>query len=73
MDFKTSHSLACDVSELAETPCVSAGCDVVTVSDPLPDDDNVILFEERAAMREYDGCLSRPEAERLARAELGSS
>jgi hypothetical protein len=39
----------------------------VTANEAQPDDDE---FEERAAIREFDGGYLRTEAERLARAEL---
>ncbi|MGC1890623.1 MAG: DUF3631 domain-containing protein, partial [Stellaceae bacterium] len=34
-DFKTSRGNGCDVSELAETPSISAGCDGVTDRKPM--------------------------------------
>jgi hypothetical protein len=69
-DFKTSHTNGRDVSELARTPSVSAPCDGVTFREPQSSDDDVILFEERAAIREFDGGCLRPEAERRARSDL---
>jgi hypothetical protein len=67
-DFKTSQGNGRDVSELPETPSVSAACDGVTFLEQ-PDDDE---FGERAAIREFDGGCSRAEAERLAREEIKS-
>ena len=66
-DSKTSQGNGCDVSELPETPCVSSACDGVTLRETRADDDN---FEERAAIREFDGGSLRTEAERLARMEI---
>jgi hypothetical protein len=58
---KPRQANRCDVSVSAETPCVSAACDGVTVckADPGEDDE----FQERAAIREFDGGLPRAEAE----------
>jgi hypothetical protein len=66
-DFKTPQGNGCGVSGFAEIPRVSAGCGVVADREPLLYDGE---FAERSAIREYDGGYSRPEAERLARAEL---
>jgi putative DNA primase/helicase len=55
-----------------ENPSVSAGCDAVTDREAQLEDHDMMEFEERAAMREYLGGYARAEAERLARAELGT-
>jgi hypothetical protein len=57
-DFKTPQGNGCGVSELAETPSSPAACGAVADREPHPDDDE---FQERAAIREYDGGYPRSE------------
>jgi hypothetical protein len=68
--FSFSQGNGCDVSELPETPSVSAACDGVTPSEAQFDD---YAFGERAGILEFDGGYSRAEAERLARAEIAAA
>jgi putative DNA primase/helicase len=64
-EIKTPQGNGCGVSELAETPSIPAACGAVADREPHPDDDE---FQERAAIREYEGGYPRSEAERRARA-----
>lgn len=48
----------------------ATGCTVASVARGVEDDDACVAFEERVAILEYDGGLSREEAEALAGAEF---
>jgi len=64
---------ACGVSEDGEDPWCGNGCGVVALAIPgVGEIDTWMLFQERAAIREYDGALPRAEAERLAALDLHS-
>jgi putative DNA primase/helicase len=61
----------CGVLENGDNPFCGNDCDVVALSIPgLGETDAWLLFEERAAIREYDGGLPRIEAERRAGLDL---
>ena len=66
-DFKTPHGSGCGVSELSETPSISAACGAVADRAAPPADD---AFQERAGIIEHLGGYPRAEAERRAGAEL---
>jgi len=66
-DLKTPHGSGCGVSELSETPSISAACGAVADRTAPPADDE---FQERAGIIEHLGGYPRAEAERRARAEL---
>jgi len=66
-DSETSQGSRCDVFVSAENPSISAPCDGVTDREALANDGE---FQERAAIREFDGGYPRAEAERLAFAGL---
>jgi putative DNA primase/helicase len=55
--------------EKPENPNDPAACGVAAFPDPLFWANDVIEFEERAAILEYEGGISRADAERLARGE----
>jgi putative DNA primase/helicase len=56
--------------ENSKPPSNSASCYGVTDRETHLDDEDIIAFEERAAIREFDGGYSRAEAEHLARGDL---
>ena len=63
---ETSQGNRRDGSDSAQKSNGSVPCDAVTFSEPIFWENDVIEAEERAAILQYDGGLSREEAERAA-------